>query len=101
MRLTPKEVERLILFSAAELARRRKTKGLRLNHPESVALISDEICEMAREGKSVAECMEFGTKILKKADVMPGVPELLDLVQVECMFPDGTKLVTVHEPIKE
>lgn len=101
MRLTPKEVERLVLFSAAELARKRRTKGLKLNHPESVALICDEICEMAREGKSVAECMNSGTKILKKADVMPGVPELLEMVQVECLFPDGTKLVTVHEPIRE
>ena len=99
-RLTPKEVERLILFSAAELARRRRSKGLKLNHPESVALICDEIAEAARGGKSVAECMEFGTKILRRSDVMPGVPELISLVQVECLFPDGTKLVSVHDPIR-
>jgi len=100
MRLTPKEVERLVLFSAAELARKRKSRGLRLNHPESVALICDEICEAAREGKSVAECMELGTKILTRTDVMTGVPELLNLVQVECLFPDGTKLVSIHDPIR-
>jgi urease gamma subunit len=101
MHLTPKEVERLILFSAAELARKRMAKGLRLNHPESVALISDEICEMAREGKSVSDCMEKGAKVLKKSNVMPGVPELISIVQVECLFPDGTKLVSVHDPIRE
>jgi urease gamma subunit len=100
MHLTPKEVERLILFSAAELARKRKAKGLKLNHPESVALLCDEVSELAREGKSVADCMEAGTKILKRVDVMPGVPELLSLVQVECLFPDGTKLVSIHDPIR-
>jgi urease gamma subunit len=100
MHLTPKEVERLIIFSAAELARKRKARGLKLNHPESVALVCDEIYEMAREGKSVAECMEAGTKILRKTEVMPGVPELMGLVQVECLFPDGTKLVSVHDPIR-
>ncbi len=101
MRLTPKEVERLIVFSAAELARKRKTRGLKLNHPESVALICDEICEMARDGKSVAECMDNGAKILKKSEVMSGVPQLLNLVQIECLFPDGTKLVSIHDPIRE
>ena len=100
MHLTPKEVERLILFSAAELARKRRSKGLKLNYPESVALICDEVSEMAREGMSVSECMELGAKILKKSEVMPGVPQLLGLVQVECLFPDGTKLVSIHEPIK-
>ena len=99
--MTPKEVERLILFSAAELARKRRARGLKLNHPESIALICDEICEAAREGKSVADCMEFGTKILRRSDVMSGVPELLNLVQVECLFPDGTKLVSIHDPIRE
>lgn len=101
MRLTPKEVERLVLFSAAELARKRRAKGLKLNHPESIALICDEICEAAREGKSVADCMELGTKILNRSEVMSGVPELLNLVQVECLFPDGTKLVSIHDPIRE
>ncbi|MFQ5998274.1 MAG: urease subunit gamma [Candidatus Bathyarchaeia archaeon] len=101
MRLTPKEVERLIVFSAAELARKRKARGLKLNHPESVALICDEICEMARDGKSVADCMDNGAKVLKKSEVMSGVPQLLNLVQVECLFPDGTKLVSIHDPIRE
>ena len=100
MRLTPKEVERLIIFSAAELARKRRSRGLKLNHPESVALICDEIIEAAREGRSVAECMELGTKVLSRSEVMAGVPELVNLVQVECLFPDGTKLVSVHDPIR-
>ena len=72
-----------------------------MNHPESVALICDEICEMARDGKSVAECMDDGAKILKKSEVMFGVPQLLNLVQIECLFPDGTKLVSIHDPIRE
>ena len=101
MHLTPKEFERLIIFSAAELARKRRARGLKLNHPESVALICDEVCEMAREGKSVSDCMELGVNILKKSDVMPGVPQLLSLVQVECLFPDGTKLVSLHDPVRE
>ncbi len=101
MHLTPKEVERLILFSAAELARKRKAKGLRLNHPESIALICDEVSEMAREGQSVADCMELGAHVLKKSEVMPGVPQLIELVQVECLFPDGTKLVSIHDPIRD
>lgn len=100
MHLTPKELERLVVFSAAELARRRKAKGLKLNHPESVALVCDEIYEMAREGRSIPECMEAGTKILKKSDVMPGVSDLISLLQVECLFPDGTKLVSIHDPIR-
>jgi urease subunit gamma/beta len=99
--LTPKEVERLVVFSAAELARKRRARGVKLNHPESIALICDEVCEMAREGRSVADCMELGARILKKSDVMPGVPQLLALVQVECLFPDGTKLVSIHDPIRE
>jgi urease gamma subunit len=101
MRLTPKEVERLIVFSAAELARKRKAKGLKLNHPESVALICDEIYEMAREGRSVSECMEAGRRILRSTDVMSGVPDLVSLIQLECLFPDGTKLVSIHDPIRE
>ncbi len=99
MRLTPKEVDRLIIFSAAELARKRRARGLKLNHPESVALICDEIYEMARDGKSVAQCMEAGRKVLRSTDVMLGVPDLVSLIQVECLFPDGTKLVSIHDPI--
>ena len=85
---------------AADLARRRQARGLKLNYPESVALITYEIMEGARDGKSVAEMMSFGTTILKRADVMEGVPEMIHEVQVEATFPDGTKLVTVHHPIR-
>lgn len=100
MLLTPTELERLTIFTAAELARKRRAKGLKLNHPEAVALISDEILEGAREGRSVAELMGLGSRILAAADVMPGVPAMIPILQVECVFPDGTKLVTVHEPIR-
>src|SRR5215472_12701755 len=100
MRLTPKEVDRLIIFTAAELARKRKAKGLKLNHPESIALICDEIYEMAREGRSVSDCMETGRNILRASDVMPGVTDLISLIQLECLFPDGTKLVSIHDPIR-
>ena len=100
MLLTPTEMERLTIFSAAELARRRRGKGLKLNYPEAVAIITDEILEGAREGRSVSELMSLGSTILNTADVMPGVASMLPILQVEGMFPDGTKLVTVHEPIR-
>ena len=100
MLLTPTEMERLTIFSAAELARKRRGRGCKLNHPEAVALIADEILEGARDGRSVADLMSFGSTILSAADVMPGVPAMLLILQVECVFPDGTKLVTVHEPVR-
>ena len=100
MLLTPTELERLTIFTAAELARKRRTKGLRLNHPEAVALITDEILEGAREGRSVADLMGYGSSILTSDNVMPGVPQMIGMLQVEAVFPDGTKLVTVHEPIR-
>jgi len=100
MLLTPTEMERLVIYTAAELARKRRAKGLRLNHPEAVALISDEILEGAREGKSVADLMAFGATILSTEDVLPGVAAMLPILQVEGLFDDGTKLVTVHEPIR-
>lgn len=99
MLLTPTELERLTLYSAAELSRKRRGKGLRLNFPEASALIADEILEGAREGRSVAELIGFGSTILNTDDVLPGVAELLPVLQVEGTFPDGTKLVTVHQPI--
>jgi len=100
MHLTPREREKLMLVVAADLARRRQQRGLKLNYPESVAIISYEIMEGARDGKTVAELMEFGTTILKHEDVMEGIPEMIGEVQVEATFPDGTKLVTVHDPIQ-
>ncbi|MXW47100.1 MAG: urease subunit beta [Gammaproteobacteria bacterium] len=100
MLLTPTELERLTIFIAAELARKRKAKGLALNHPETIAYISDEILEGAREGRSVAELISFGSTLLTTDDVMPGVADLIPMIQVEGTFPDGTKLVTVHDPIR-
>jgi urease subunit gamma/beta len=100
MLLTPTELERLTIFTAAELARRRRAKGLKLNYPEAVALIADAILEGAREGRSVAEMMGLGSTLLTTDDVMPGVAGMLPILQVEGTFPDGTKLVTVHEPIR-
>jgi urease subunit gamma/beta len=100
MLLTPTELERLTIFTAAELSRKRRAKGLKLNHPEAVAIITDEILEGAREGKSVADLMSLGSTILTTSDVMPGVAAMLPILQVEGVFPDGTKLVTVHEPIR-
>lgn len=100
MHLSPKETDRLQLFLAAELARKRRARGLRLNYPEARALIADEILEGARDGKSVAEMMEIGASILSTDDVMPGVAQLVGVLQVEGMFPDGQKLVTIHEPIR-
>ncbi|TQC51140.1 urease subunit gamma [Rhodococcus sp. WS4] len=99
MRLSPHEQERLLLSYAAELARRRRDRGLVLNHPEAVAVITDHILEGARDGRSVAELMVSGREVLTRSDVMEGVPEMLHDVQVEATFPDGTKLVTVHDPI--
>ena len=99
MRLSPHEQERLLLSYAAELARRRQQRGLTLNHPEAVAIITDHILEGARDGRSVAELMVSGRDVLTRSDVMEGVPEMLHDVQVEATFPDGTKLVTVHDPI--
>jgi urease subunit gamma len=99
MELTPREKDKLLLFTAALLAERRRGRGLKLNYPESVALISAAIMEGARDGKSVAELMSDGTKILTRADVMEGVAEMIPDIQVEATFPDGSKLVTVHNPI--
>ena len=99
MELSPREKDKLLLFTAALLAERRKARGLKLNYPESVALISAAILEGARDGRSVAELMSFGTTLLHRADVMEGVAEMITEVQVEATFPDGTKLVTVHHPI--
>lgn len=100
MYLTPKESERLTLFTAAEIARRRKDRGIQLNVPESIAIISDYIVEGAREDKTVAQLMAEGAALLTTADVLPGVPELIPLIQVEGHFNDGTKLVSVHNPIR-
>jgi urease subunit gamma len=99
--LTPREQEKLLLFVAAELARKRQARGLKLNYPEAVAILSAEIMEAARDGRTVAEIMVWGTTILKRADVMDGVAEMIHEVQVEATFPDGTKLVTVHDPIQD
>jgi len=100
MLLTPTEYERLTLYTAAELARRHRHKGLRLNHPEAVAIIADEILEGAREGRMVADLIAFGSTVLTQDDVLPGVAEMLPMLQVEGSFPDGTKLVTIHQPIR-
>jgi urease subunit gamma len=100
MHLTPREQEKLLIFVAAEVARRRRARGLKLNYPEAMAILSAEILEAARDGKTVAEIMTFGANILKREDVMEGVPEMIHEVQVEATFPDGTKLVTVHDPVK-
>ncbi|MDD2765119.1 MAG: urease subunit gamma [Opitutaceae bacterium] len=100
MHLTPREREKLLVVVAADLARRRLARGLRLNYPEAIAVITSEIMEGARDGRSVAELMSFGTTILKAGEVMEGVPEMITEVQVEATFPDGTKLVTVHHPIR-
>ena len=99
MRLTPHEQERLLIHVAASLARERRARGLRLNHPEAVALLTSFLLEGARDGRSVVDLMEAGRHVLTAADVMEGVPEMIPEVQVEATFPDGTKLVTVHQPI--
>jgi len=98
--LTPREQEKLMIFTASELARKRRARGLRLNYPEAVAILTAEILEAARDGKSVADIMSQGAAILTRDDVMEGVPEMIHEVQVEATFPDGTKLVTVHDPIQ-
>jgi urease subunit gamma len=100
MHLTPRESEKLLLFVAGELAEKRKARGLKLNYPEAVALISSRLQEAARDGKSVAELMQYGATILSRHDVMEGVPEMIHEIQIEATFPDGTKLVTVHDPIR-
>ena len=99
MELTPREKDKLLIFTAGLLAERRKERGLKLNYPEAVAYLSAAILEGARDGKSVAELMAYGTTLLSREDVMEGVPEMIPDIQVEATFPDGTKLVTVHEPI--
>ena len=99
MELTPREKDKLMIFTASLLAERRRARGLQLNYPEAVALITAAILEGARDGKSVAELMSYGSRILTREEVMPGVPEILPEIQVEATFPDGTKLVTVHQPI--
>jgi urease subunit gamma/beta len=100
MLLTPTELERLTIYTAAELARKRRARGLKLNHPEATAIIADEILEGAREGRSVAELIAWGATLLSTDDVMPGVAAMMPMLQVEATFPDGTKLVTVHDPIR-
>lgn len=99
MHLTPREQEKLLIVVAADLARRRMARGLKLNYPEAMAVLTAEMLEAARDGKSVAEIMEFGKRILNRQQVMEGVPEMIHDVQVEATFPDGTKLVTIHDPI--
>jgi urease subunit gamma len=100
MHLSPREQEKLLIVVAADVARRRRARGVKLNHPEAVALITAEILEGARDGRSVADLMSFGTTIVTRAEVMEGVPEMIHEVQVEATFPDGTKLVTVHHPVR-
>lgn len=100
MRLNPGEQEKLLVVVAADLARRRQRRGLKLNYPEALAVISYELLEGARDGRSVTELMSLGTQVLRREDVMEGVPEMIEQVQVEATFPDGTKLVTVHQPIR-
>jgi urease subunit gamma len=98
--LTPREQEKLLIHVAADLARKRQARGVKLNYPEAMAILAAEIMEMARDGKSVAEIMSLGAEILTQGDVMPGIAEMIHEVQVEATFPDGTKLVTVHDPIR-
>ena len=100
MHLTPREQDKLLIFTAAEVARRRLGRGLKLNYPEALALITAEVLEGVRDGRSVSELMAFGITVLMRDDVMDGVPEMLEEVQVEGTFPDGTKLVTIHHPIR-
>lgn len=100
MHLSPREQEKLLLFLAGELAEKRKARGLKLNYPEAIALISSRLQEAARDGRSVADLMQYGATILFREDVMDGVPEMIHDIQIEATFPDGTKLVTVHNPIR-
>jgi urease subunit gamma len=100
MQLTPQEKDKLLIFTAALVAERRKDRGLKLNYPESIAYITAAILEGARDGQTVAELMTYGTTLLTRSDVMEGIPEMIDDIQVEATFPDGTKLITVHSPIR-
>ncbi|MGR3593452.1 urease subunit gamma [Limimaricola soesokkakensis] len=100
MNLTPREKDKLLVAMAAEVARRRLARGVKLNHPEAIALITDAVVEGARDGRSVAEMMQMGAEVITRAQCMEGVPEMIPEVQVEATFPDGTKLVTVHDPIR-
>ena len=100
MHLTPREIEKLLIFTAADVARRRRQRGLKLNYPEAIAFITAELLEGVRDGRSVADLMQYGSTILTRDDVMDGVPEMIQEIQVEGTFPDGTKLVTVHQPIR-
>ena len=100
MHLTPREQDKLLIFMAAEVARRRRARGLKLNYPEALALITAEVLEGIRDGRSVSDLMAFGITVLGRDDVMDGVPEMLEEIQVEGTFPDGTKLVTIHSPIR-
>ena len=100
MHLTPREQEKLLIVVAADLARRRQARGLKLNYPEAVAILTAEVMELARDGKSVAEIMSLGTSILTREQLLEGIPEMIHEVQVEATFPDGTKLVTIHDPIR-
>lgn len=100
MLLVPREIDKLMIVVAADLAKRRKERGLKLNYPEAVALITYEVLEGARDGRTVAELMEYGATILTREDVMEGIADMIDDIQVEATFPDGTKLVTVHDPIR-
>jgi len=100
MRLTEREVDKLLIFTAADVARRRRARGLKLNHPEAIALITAEVLEGIRDGRAVSDLMSYGAQILTRDDVMEGVPEMIHEIQVEGTFPDGTKLVTVHDPIR-
>lgn len=100
MNLSPRETDKLLVFLAAQVAQRRRERGVKLNHPEAIALISDAVIEAAREGKSVAEAMHIGATVLTADEVLDEVPDMVSLVQVEATFPDGTKLVSVHDPIR-
>jgi urease subunit gamma/beta len=100
MRLTEREIDKLLIFTAADVARRRRARGLKLNHPEAVALITAELLEGIRDGRSVSDLMVLGAQVLTRDDVMDGIPEMIPEIQVEGTFPDGTKLVTVHDPIR-
>jgi urease subunit gamma len=100
MHLTARETEKLLLYLAGELAERRKARGLKLNYPEAIALISSRLQEAARDGQTVAQLMQYGATILTRDDVMEGIPEMIDEIQIEATFPDGSKLVTVHHPIR-
>ena len=100
MHLTPRETEKLLLFLAGELAAKRKARGLKLNYPEAIAYISSHLQEAARDGRAVADLMQYGATLLTREDVMEGIPEMIHEIQIEATFPDGTKLVTVHDPIR-